>query len=148
MSFHTIIVVGNLGRDPEMRYLPNGDPVTSMNVASSRSYTNGQGQKVDETVWFRVSIFGKMAESCNTYLKKGSKVLVEGRLNADKNGGPRVWTRQDGTPGASFEITAATVRFLSTRGEGGGGEGYGGGGGGFGGGQEPGDPGDSGDIPF
>ena len=152
MSFHTIIVVGNLGRDPEMRYLPNGDPVTSFSVAAGSSYTNKQGQKVDETVWFRVSVFGKTAESCSTYLKKGSKVLVEGRLNADKNGGPRIWNRQDGTPSASFEITASTVRFLSTRGEGGGGEGYGGGGGGggggYGGGQEPGDPSDSGDIPF
>lgn len=143
MSFHTIIVVGNMGRDPEMRYMPNGDPVTNLSVASSRSYTNNQGQKVEETVWFRVSVFGKMAESCNTYLKKGSKVLVEGRLNADKNGGPRVWTRQDGTPGASFEITAQTVRFLSTRGEGGGG---GEGGAGFGGGEP--DAGDGGDIPF
>lgn len=142
MSFHTIIVVGNMGRDPEMRYMPNGDPVTNLSVASSRSYTNNQGQKVEETVWFRVSVFGKMAESCNTYLKKGSKVLVEGRLNADKNGGPRVWTRQDGTPGASFEITAQTVRFLSTRGEGGGGEG----GAGFSGGEP--DAGDGGDIPF
>jgi single-strand DNA-binding protein len=143
MSFHTIILVGNLGRDPEMRYMPNGDPVTSISVASSRNYTNNQGQKVEETVWFRVSIFGKMAESCNQYLKKGSKVLVEGRLNADKNGGPRIWTRQDGTPAASFEITAQTVRFLSSRGEstssGGGGE-YGEAG--------MGDPGDSGDIPF
>jgi single-strand DNA-binding protein len=140
MSFHTIIIVGNMGRDPEMRYMPNGDPVTNLNVASSRSYTNNQGQKVEETVWFRVSVFGKMAESCNTYLKKGSKVLVEGRLNADKNGGPRVWTRQDGTPGASFEVTAQTVRFLSSRGEGGGGDG----------GAEPGsfEPSDGGDIPF
>ena len=140
MSFHTIIIVGNMGRDPEMRYMPNGDPVTNLNVASSRSYTNNTGQKVEETVWFRVSVFGKMAESCNTYLKKGSKVLVEGRLNADKNGGPRVWTRQDGTPGASFEVTAQTVRFLSSRGEGGGG----------GEGGEPGsfEPSDGGDIPF
>lgn len=140
MSFHTIIIVGNLGRDPEMRYMPNGDPVTNLSVASSRSYTNNQGQKVDETVWFRVSVFGKMAESCNTYLKKGSKVLVEGRLNADKNGGPRIWTRQDGTPGASFEITAQTVRFLSSRTETASGGEF----------SEAaaGEPGDSGDIPF
>ena len=126
MSFHTIIIVGNLGKDPEMRYMPNGDPVTNLNIASSRSYTSKQGQKVEETIWFRVSVFGKTAENCNTYLKKGSKVLVEGRLNADKNGGPRVWTRQDGTPGASFEVTAQTVNFLSARGEGGGGGEYGG----------------------
>ncbi len=119
MSFHTIIIVGNLGRDPEMRFLPSGQPVTSFSMASSRSYTNSQGEKIDETIWFRVSVFGKMAETCNQYLHKGSKVLVEGRLQADKNGSPRVWTRQDGTPGASFEVTASTVRFLSSRGEGG-----------------------------
>jgi len=118
MSFHTIIVVGNLGRDPEMRYTPNGQPVTSFSVASSRSYTNNAGEKVEETTWFRVSVWGKMAETCNQYLHKGSKVLVEGRLTADKNGSPRIWTRQDGTPSASFEINAQTVRFLSSRGEG------------------------------
>jgi single-strand DNA-binding protein len=117
MSFHTIIIVGNLGRDPEMRFIPSGQPVTSFSMASSRSYTNSQGEKIDETLWFRVSVFGKMAETCNQYLHKGSKVLVEGRLQADKNGSPRIWTRQDGTPGASFEVTAQTVRFLSTRGE-------------------------------
>ena len=118
MSFHTIILVGNLGRDPEMRYTPSGQPVTSFSVASSRSYNNPNGEKVDETTWFRVTAWGKQAETCNQFLRKGSKVLVEGRLQPDKNGGPRVWTRQDGTPGASFEVTASTVRFLSNRGEG------------------------------
>jgi len=141
MSFHTIIIVGNLGRDPEMRYLTNGDPVTSFSVATGRSYTNNQGQKIDETIWFRVSVFGKQAEACNNYLKKGRKVLVEGRLVADKNGGPRIWNRQDGTPAASFEINAQTVQFLSPR-DGGSEGGYGGGGMG-----EP-DGGDTGDIPF
>ena len=140
MSFHTLIVVGNLGRDPEMRYTPNGQPVTSFSVASSRQYTNNAGEKVEETLWFRVSVFGKTAETCNQYLHKGSKVLVEGRLTADKNGSPRIWTRQDGTPGASFEINAQTVRFLSSRGEGTG-EGVPGEAGG-------GEAGDAGDIPF
>ncbi|MBE0696084.1 MAG: single-stranded DNA-binding protein [Anaerolineaceae bacterium] len=117
MSFHTIIIVGNLGRDPEMRYTPSGQPVTSFSVASSRSYTSPSGEKVDETTWFRVTAWGKQAETCNQYLHKGSKVLVEGRLTPDKNGGPRVFSRQDGTTGASFEVTAGTVRFLSARGE-------------------------------
>ncbi len=120
MSFHTIIIVGNLGRDPEMRYTPSGQPVTSFSVASSRSYNNPNGEKVEETIWFRVTAWGKQAEICSQYLRKGSKVLVEGRLVPDKNGGPRVFQRQDGTSGASFEINASTVRFLSTRGEGGG----------------------------
>lgn len=122
MSFHTVILIGNLGRDPEMRYTPSGQPVTSFSVASNRSYTGSDGQKVDETIWFRVTAWGKQAETCNQYLRKGSKVLVEGRLVPDKNGGPRVWTKQDGTAGASFEVTANTVRFLSTRGESGSGE--------------------------
>jgi len=119
MSFHTIIIVGNLGRDPEMRYTPSGQPVTSFSVASGRSYTNQNGEKVDETSWFRVTAWGKLAETCNQYLRKGKMVLVEGRLVPDKNGGPRVFTRQDGTSGASFEVNASTVRFLSSRSEGG-----------------------------
>ena len=122
MSFHTVILIGNLGRDPEMRYTPSGQPVTSFSVASNRSYTGSDGQKVDETIWFRITAWGKQAETCNQYLHKGSKVLVEGRLVPDKNGGPRVWTKQDGTASASFEVTASTVRFLSTRGESGSGE--------------------------
>ncbi len=117
--FHTIIIVGNLGRDPEMRYTPSGQAVTSFSVASSRQYTGSNGQKVKETVWFRVSAWGKQAETCNTFLRKGSKVLVEGRLMADQaTGSPRIWNRSDGTPGTSFEVNAATVRFLSSRGEG------------------------------
>lgn len=118
MSFQTTILVGNLGRDPEMRYLPSGDPVTSFSVATNRQYTSGSGEQVKETVWFRVSVWGKMAEACNQYLKKGSKVLIEGRLVADQaTGGPRIWTGQDGQARASFELRAQTVRFLSTRGE-------------------------------
>jgi single-strand DNA-binding protein len=112
--YQKLILVGNLGKDPEMRYAPNGDAVTSLNVATNRKYTDKGGQKVEETTWFRVSVWGKQAETCNQYLKKGSKVLIEGRLQADKaTGGPRVWTRQDGTAGASFEVTAESVRFLS-----------------------------------
>ncbi len=116
MSYHTIIIVGNLGRDPEMRYTPSGQAVTNFSVATSRKYTDSSGQPVKETIWFRVSTWGKTAETCNQYLHKGSKVLVEGRLVADQStGSPRIWTRQDGTPGTSFEITAATVRFLDSR---------------------------------
>lgn len=116
--YHTLIIVGNLGKDPEMRFTPSGQAVTSFSVATSRQYTSGNGEQVKETVWFRVSAWGKTAEICNQYLKKGSKVLVEGRLTPDKTtGGPRVYTRQDGSAGSSFEVTAATVRFLSSRGE-------------------------------
>ena len=116
--YHTIIVVGNLGQDPEMRYTPSGQAVTNFNVATSRKYTSSDGNQVKETVWFRVSAWGKTAEVSNQYLKKGSKVLVEGRLNPDpETGGPKLWNRQDGTAAASYEITAGTVRFLSSRAE-------------------------------
>ena len=118
--YHQIVIVGNLGRDPEMRYTPSGTPVTSFNVATNRKYTGSDGNQVKETTWFRVSVFGKQAEACAQYLKKGSAALIEGRLNPDpQSGGPRTYTRQDGTTGANFEVTANTVRFLSTRGEGG-----------------------------
>jgi len=116
MSFHTIIIVGNLGRDPEMRYAPNGNAVTSLSVASNRQYTDSSGQKVKETTWFRVSVWGKQAENVNTYLQKGSSVLVEGELRPDKEtGNPRTFTRADGSTGASYEVNARTVRFLSTK---------------------------------
>ncbi len=116
--FHTLIIVGNVGRDPEMRYTPSGQAVTSFSVASNRRYTSSNGEQVNETIWFRVSAWGKQAEICNQYLKKGSRVLIEGRLTPDKaSGGPRIWQKQDGTSAASFEVTAQTVRFLTTRGE-------------------------------
>jgi len=118
--YHQIVIVGNLGRDPEMRYIPNGTPVTSFNVATNRQYTDKDDKKVKETTWFRVSVFGKQAEACAQYLKKGSACLVEGRLNPDpQTGSPRTFQRQDGTLGTSFEVTANTVRFLSSRAEGG-----------------------------
>jgi single-strand DNA-binding protein len=116
MSFHTTIIVGNLGRDPEMRYTPSGQAVTSFSVAVSEQYTNAGGEKVKRTTWFRVSAWGKSAEICNQYLKKGSKVLVEGRLTADPaTGSPKLYDKQDGTKGANFDLTATTVRFLSSQ---------------------------------
>ncbi len=140
MSYQTVILVGNLGRDPEMRYTPSGQPVTSFSIATSRSYNNQNGEKVDETTWFKITVWGKQAESCSQYLHKGSQVLVEGRLTPDaKTGSPRVWQRQDGTWGASFEVTANTVRFMSSRNAGGNGEAVGEGEGETGGGD---------DIPF
>ena len=109
--YQKIIIIGNLGRDPEMRYTPEGNPVTSFSMATSRRF----GEK-EETTWFRVTVWGKQAESCNQYLFKGSKVLVEGRLRPDANGSPTVFQRKDGTWGSSFEVTAETVRFLTPKG--------------------------------
>ena len=115
MSFHTIIVVGNLGREPEMRYLNTGTAVTSFSLATNRKYTDNSGQQVKETVWFNVSVWGKQAESCNNFLHKGSQVVIEGRLRPDaETGGPHVFTRSDGTTGARYEITAQSVHFLSS----------------------------------
>jgi single-strand DNA-binding protein len=114
--YHTVILAGNLGRDPEMRYTPSGQAVTNFSVAVNDGYTSSSGEKVDRTIWFRVSTWGKLAETCNTYLKKGRKVLVEGRLVIDPaTGGPRTFTRNDGSVGANLEVTAVTVRFLSSR---------------------------------
>ena len=116
MTYLQIVCVGNCGADPQLKYLPNGNPVASFSVATNRKYTGSDGQLVKETCWLRVSVFGKQAENCAQYLKKGSGVLVEGRLSPDKQtGGPRVFTRPDGSAGAAYEIIANTVRFLPGR---------------------------------
>jgi len=107
--YHKIIIVGNLGADPQMKFLADSTPVTSMSVAVS----DGFGDK-KHTLWFRVSAWKKQAESCNQFLAKGSKVLVEGTLRADEDGNPRIWTGKDGQERASYEITAHNVRFLSS----------------------------------
>lgn len=119
--YQKIIVVGNLGKDPEMRYMPDGTAVTQFSVATSRSWTDkASGQPREETLWFRVNVWGRQGEIANQYLSKGRKVLVEGQIQGDPNtGGPKLYTRGDGTMGASFEIRADTVRFLSSKGEGG-----------------------------
>ena len=113
MSYHTIIIAGNVGRDAEMRYTPSGQAVTSFSVAVNHSYTASSGEQVKETIWFRVSTWGKQAEVCNQYVKKGMKVLVEGRLTPDKEtGAPRIW---GDPPRTSYEITANVVQFLTTK---------------------------------
>lgn len=114
--YQKLIVVGNLGNDPELRYMSDGTAVTNFSLATNRSWTDSaSGEKVQETIWFRVSVWGAQAETVNQYLAKGRQVLVEGRLRPDpQSGGPRIWQRQDGTAAASFEVTAESVRFLSS----------------------------------
>jgi len=123
--YHKIIIVGYLGQDPEMRYTSSGQPVTNFSVATGRKWTGSDGQQHDETVWWRVTVWGKQGEACNEYLSKGRPVLVEGRIGGDRvsqaDGSeqifPHIWQGQDGQPRARFEITALNVRFLSGRGE-------------------------------
>jgi single-strand DNA-binding protein len=117
------IILGHLGRDPELRYLQSGQPVCKLNIATSRKYTNKNNESVEETEWHRVSVWGKQAEHCNNYLTKGRQVYVEGRLRTSSYD-------KDGQKHYTTEIVADTVQFIGGRGEGGGGEGGGGGGGG------------------
>ena len=120
MSYHTIILVGRLGRDPEMRYTATGQAVTTFSVATDHRYTDSEGKLQRITTWFTVTVWGKQAENCNNFLQKGRMVLVEGRLRSDpETHGPRTYTKTDGTPGSKYEVTAQTVRFLSAKGEGG-----------------------------
>jgi single-strand DNA-binding protein len=115
--YNKIILAGNLGRDPELRYTPSGQAVVNLNVATSESFTDAQGQRQERTTWWRVSVWGKQAEICNQYLTKGRQVLIEGRMNPDPvSGGPRTYTRQDGSVGASYEVNASTVRFIGAAG--------------------------------
>ena len=115
MTHQYINLVGFLGADPEMRYLPNGNPVCNFSMATSRRWTNREtGEKQEETVWWRIASFNQ-AEACQQYLSKGRQVMVEGRVKPNEAGNPRVWQRQDGTHAASFEVTAFNVKFLGKR---------------------------------
>ncbi len=116
--YQKTLVIGYLGRDPEMRYTPTGVPVTSFSVATTRKWTNANGEPQEKTTWFRVTAWRKLGELAAQYLKKGRLVLVEGDIDAS------AFTDREGSPRASLELTATNVRFLGGRGEGG--EGMGG----------------------
>jgi single-strand DNA-binding protein len=149
------ILVGNLGRDPELRQTPNGQAVVNFTLATSESWTDKSGERQERTEWHRIVVWGKLAELCNQYLSKGRTVYVEGRIQT------REWEDKDGNKRYTTEINASTVNFIGSRqgggdssgsgGGGGGGQGSQGGGGssrgGFSGGSpDPGPPDD--DIPF
>ncbi len=104
-----IIIIGHLGRDPEMRYSPSGQPMTSFSVASSRRYTTAAGEQREETEWFNCTAFGRLADTCNQYLARGRQVYVEGRLRS------RQYDRRDGTPGFSLDVNVTEVQFLGRR---------------------------------
>ena len=116
--YQRIMIIGNLGQDPELRYLPSGQAVTKLGVATTESWKDQSGEKQERTTWWKVSVWGKQAETCNQFLKKGSKVFVEGTMRGDEKGHPRTFQRQDGSWGASYEMTAKDVRFMSPRSEG------------------------------
>ncbi|MCS7063462.1 MAG: single-stranded DNA-binding protein [Methylacidiphilales bacterium] len=113
--YNKIKVVGRVGNDPEIRYTQTGTPFTNLSVATTRTW-NQDGNKKSETTWFQVLFYGSTAENICQYLKKGSLILVEGRILPDpKTGNPVIYKRKDGTIGASFVIVASTVRFLSKK---------------------------------
>ena len=111
MSMNKMLVIGNVGTDPEMRYTPNGNPVTSFRLATSRRYTTSEGEQREETEWFTVTAWNRLAETCNQYVTKGMRVYAEGRLKSD------TWTGNDGQNRFRNEIVANEVRFLDRPGD-------------------------------
>lgn len=105
-GLNKMLAIGNIGTDPEMRYTPNGNPVTSFRLATSRTYKASDGERRQETEWFTVVAWNQLAEHCNQYLTKGKRVYVEGRLKSN------TWTGADGQTRFSNEIIANSVLFL------------------------------------
>jgi len=101
-----ITIIGHLGRDPEMKYTPDGKAVTTFSVASSRKYKTAAGEQKEDTEWFNVSAWGKLGETCNQYLAKGKQVYVEGRLKT------RSYQAQNGETRFSIDVTCQEIQFL------------------------------------
>ena len=109
MTYHTTVIVGNLGNDPELRYLPSGTPVCNFSIAVSERWSDRQtGEKREKTTWYRVGVFGAQADACAKYLSKGKQALVVGTVEA------RAYMNKAGEPAASLELNAREVRFLSS----------------------------------
>ena len=112
------MIIGNLGADPEMRYTANGNAVTTFRVATSRSFSGADGERREETEWFSIVTWNRLAETCAQYLTKGRQVYVEGRMQT------RSWDGNDGIKHYRTELIAEEVKFLGNRGDGGGGGGF------------------------
>jgi len=141
-GINKVIIVGNLGQDPETRYMPSGAAVTNFTVATNESWKDKQtGEQKDRTEWHRVAMFNRLAEIAAEYLRKGSQVYIEGKLRTRK------WQGQDGNDRYTTEIIADEMQMLGGRGGGGGGGGNFGGGGQGGGGQGGGGQGGGGSAP-
>lgn len=116
-SVNKVILIGNLGADPETRYLPSGDAVTNIRIATTENWKDKSGEKQEHTEWHRISFFGRLAEIAGEYLKKGSPVYIEGRIRTRK------WQDKEGQDKYSTEVVADRMQLLGSRG--GGGEGGG-----------------------
>jgi single-strand DNA-binding protein len=116
MSFNKLILVGNLGRDPELRYTPQGTPVCSFTLATNERRKDRAGENQDVTTWFRVTLWGRQAETASQYLSKGRPVYVEGRLRVEE------WTDKDGKQRHTLEVHATDMQFIGGRGDEGGGQ--------------------------
>lgn len=114
MSFNKIILVGNLGRDPELRYTPQGTPVCSFTLATNERRKDRAGENQDVTTWFRVTLWGRQAETASQYLTKGRPVYIEGRLRVEE------WTDKDGKQRHTLEVHATDMQFIGGRGDEGG----------------------------
>jgi single-strand DNA-binding protein len=108
-SVNKVILVGNLGRDPEMRYMPSGDALASFSIATTDNWKDKNGQKQERTEWHRISMFGKQAEIAGEYLKKGSSVYIEGRLQTRK------WQDKEGNERQTTEVVADRMQMLGGR---------------------------------
>ena len=109
-SLNKVTIIGNVGKEPEMRFTPNGKPVTSFSVATNWMFTSPEGERKQETEWFNVVTWDRLAEQCNSSVVKGSLVYVEGRLHT------RSWEGQDGQPHSRMEVVANRVVFLDRKG--------------------------------
>jgi single-strand DNA-binding protein len=112
MSVNKVILVGRLGRDPETRYTGGGQAVANFSVATDESYKDKNGERQKRTEWHRITAWGKLAEICQQYLKKGTMVYIEGRIQS------REWQDKEGQKRTSFDIVANTMKMLSSRAEG------------------------------
>lgn len=147
MSLNKVLLIGNLGRDPEVRFTPGGKAVARFSIATSEMWNDQEGQRQERTEWHNIVVWGKQAESCGQYLSKGRQVFIEGQIRS------RQYDDKDGNKKYITEVIAQRVQFLGGGSGGGGGggrggSGGGGGGGGFGGGDGPPPMPDDDDVPF
>ena len=110
-SFNKITIVGYLGRDPELKFLPSGNAVCNFSVAATEKRNSRDGEAQETTTWFKITVWGKQAENCNEYLSKGSQAYIEGRLSLQE------YTDREGQKRSTLEVNASDVRFLGKKGE-------------------------------